>query len=94
MIAVLAALLLTVPTSAVAATASSLQEDCVIRAEYRRASYGMTKTRVHRIFDTRGRLVYVVVDNEEKREYPMCNPSLRLEVTYLDGRLAYKRLRA
>jgi hypothetical protein len=88
----LAGLLLGLPTGA-AASARSLQEDCVTRAEYRQARYGMTKIRVHRIFGTRGRLVYLVVGNEEKREYPMCDPSLRLLVTYLDGRLAYKQLR-
>lgn len=89
----LAALLLAVPTSIAEPSASPQEEDCVTRAEYRQARHDMTKRQVHRIFGTGGRLVYLVVGNEEKREYPMCNPSVRLEVTYFDGRLAYKQLR-
>lgn len=68
--------------------------DCVTRAEYRRARHGMLKRRVHRIFGTSGWQIYVIIDNEEKRGYPMCNPELRLTVTYLNGALGYKQLRS
>jgi hypothetical protein len=68
--------------------------DCVTRAEYRRARHGMPKRRVHRIFGTSGWLIYLVVNNEEKRGYQMCDPSLRLTVTYLHGELGYKQLRS
>jgi hypothetical protein len=68
--------------------------DCVTRAEYRRARHGMPKRRVHRIFGTSGWLIYLVVNNEERRGYQMCDPALRLTVTYLHGELGYKRLRS
>jgi hypothetical protein len=88
-----AAVLLSATTGGAEVGTTSLQGDCVTRSEYRQARFGMTKVRVHRIFGTPGTRVYVVVDNEEKRTYPMCDPSLRLNVTYIDGRLAYKDLR-
>lgn len=88
-----AAVLLGALTGGAEASTTSMQEDCVTRAEYRQVRHGMTKIRVHRILGTRGTQVYVVVNNEEKRAYPMCDAALRLTITYIDGRLAYKDLR-
>lgn len=73
----------------VAATA----DGCVTRAELREARYGMPKARVHRRLGTRGERIYLVVGNEEKRAYRMCDPSKRLTITYLHGDLAYKHVR-
>lgn len=78
----------------VPSVAVSAAGDCVTRAEYRRARHGMPKRRVHRIFGTPGWLIYLVVNNEERRGYQMCNPALRLTVTYLHGELGYKQLRS
>jgi hypothetical protein len=66
---------------------------CVTGAELREVRYGMSKVRVHRIFGTRGTLVYLVVNNEEKRRYRMCDRVRTLTVTYLRGDLGYWRLR-
>ncbi|MDQ3628418.1 MAG: hypothetical protein M3419_06370 [Actinomycetota bacterium] len=92
--AVLSAAVL-VPTTANANPAQSgdASDDCVTRAEYRAAKHGMTKRRVHDIFGTRGTRIYLIAGNEERRAYRMCDPSLRLTVVYLRGRLGYKQLR-
>ena len=47
---------------------------CVTRAEYRQVAKGMTKMRVHAIFDTSGKRLFInggEVSNEG-REYPVC----------------------
>lgn len=75
--------------TATAATATG----CVTRSELGDVRYGMPKLRVHRIFGTRGTLVYRVVNNEEKRSYRMCDRVRTLTVTYLRGDLGYWRLR-
>ena len=82
-----------VPAASTAASAGAGTEGCVTRAEYRAAQHGMTKRRVHAIFGTRGTQVYLVLGNEERRRYRMCDPSLKLTVVYLHGRLGYKQLR-
>jgi len=66
-------------------------DDCVTSAENRQARYGMSKARVHRIFGTNGRRLYLVAHNEEKRVYRMCD-GRSLTITYLHGELAYRRV--
>ena len=75
------------PTVATSATG------CVNRSELADVRFGMSKVRVHRIFGTRGTLVYRVVNNEEKRSYRMCDRVRTLTATYLHGDLGYWRLR-
>lgn len=82
-----------VPVAALASETDTGTADRVTRAEYRGAQHGMTKARVHRIFGTRGTRIYLIAGNEERRAYRMCDPSLRLTVVYLHGRLGYKQLR-
>jgi hypothetical protein len=74
-------------------TTTTTTTGCVTGAELREVRYGMSKVRVHRIFGTRGTLVYLVVNNEEKRRYRMCDRVRTLTVTYLRGDLGYWRLR-
>ena len=47
---------------------------CVSRAEYRRAADDMTKVRVHRIFGTSGRRLFINSGSviNEAREYRVC----------------------
>lgn len=82
-----------VPSAAPSAQAGAGTDGCVTRVEYRTAKHGMTKRRVHAIFGTRGTRIYLIAGNEERRAYRMCDPSLRLTVVYLRGRLGYKQLR-
>lgn len=79
----------TAPTDATQAVPAG----CVTRVEYRDARHDMTKRSVHRIFGTRGTRIYLIIDNEERRAYRTCDPTLRLSVVYLRGRLGYKELR-
>ena len=86
---VLSALVLVAPTS----PADADTPGCVTRAELRAAKHGLPKPRVHNIFDTRGTRINLIPASEERRTYRMCDPSLRLNVVYLHGRLGYKKLR-
>jgi hypothetical protein len=62
----------TVPASASAGESDN--RPCVTRGEYRQVTNGMTKDRVHSIFDTSGKQLYInrgQVTNEG-REYTVC----------------------
>jgi hypothetical protein len=71
----------TILVGGAAGPASADTPGCVTRAEFRKASKGMKMTRVHDIFDTRGRRVdYLPGDNgfpaEQVRVYRPCNPNV------------------
>lgn len=57
-----------------AAPASGDTPRCVSQAEFRRAADDMPKARVHRIFDTDGRRLFINNGNvtNEAREYRVC----------------------
>jgi hypothetical protein len=57
------------------ATAGPVSGDtrgCVSQREFNRIQYGMTKRNVHRIFDTRGRRVWLR-GAQERRVYRYCS---------------------
>lgn len=59
---------------------------CVTKREYRAVKVGMSKTRVHRIFDSKGQLRSR--DNGfEFRDYRPCDGFLDYMLRYQDGRL-------
>ena len=73
------------------ATTTPAQADtpgCVTKGEYRNVHKGMTKKRVHRIFDTRG--VRTAFTTSEIRHYKPCNAYGTVQVSYRDGRLIAK----
>lgn len=55
--------------------------NCVSKAEFRKVTHGMTKTRVHRIFDTAGKQSFVM-GGYESREYKTCTS--RYGFVYVD----------
>jgi hypothetical protein len=78
-----------------AQTAAADTPGCVSRGEFSRVRDGMTSSRVHRVFDTSGRLVSVhIVGNlrHESRTYRACRPSRRshVSVQYTNGKVTGK----
>ena len=62
---------------------------CVTKAEFKRATKGMLKARVHRIFDTEG--FKTGLGDLETRHYSPCAAGGVVQVTYRDnGRLKAK----
>lgn len=59
---------------------------CVTGREYRAVKKGMSKTRVHRIFDTKGQLSSRN-DGYEFRDYRPCTGFLDYTLRYYQGRL-------
>jgi hypothetical protein len=71
-------------------------ERCVSRGEFSRVHDGMSKRRVHRIFDVRGRrTVFVKVGrfSTEIRRYRGCPRRSRISVVYGNGRVESKAAR-
>ncbi len=63
---------------------------CVTKKEYRKVHKGMTKKRVHRIFDTRGRRDAFAQSGghtAEIRSYRTCSRFSAVSISYGDGRL-------
>ncbi len=66
---------------------------CVTRAEYERVDAGMSKRRVHRIFDTRGRRTAISSSGgatAEVRSYRPCRRHSAVSVAYRSGRVGAK----
>jgi hypothetical protein len=61
-------------TATVTTPTASAGEPCVTKREYRQVRNGMTKARVHRIFDTSGSVLFSNpgVQMNEAREYRTC----------------------
>jgi hypothetical protein len=76
-----------------AGPASADTPGCVTKSEYRKVHKGMTKKRVHRIFDNRGhRQAFAQSGGHtaEIRGYRTCSPFSAIAVSYGDGRLDAK----
>jgi hypothetical protein len=88
---ILCALVLAVATLGVAAPAAQADSPrCVTKAEFRSVHVGMTKARVHRIFDTSGRRVTfarVRRYTSEVRRYRPCSRRTAISVSYANRRL-------
>jgi hypothetical protein len=76
-----------------APTAHADTPHCVTRAEYERVHDGMSKRRVHRIFDIPGRRVSISSSGgltSEIRSYRTCKPNSAVSVAYGNGRVTAK----
>lgn len=76
-----------------APTAHADTPRCVTRAEYERVHNGMSKRRVHRIFDIRGRRVAISSSGgitSEIRRYRTCRSNSAVSVAYGNGRVTAK----
>ena len=77
----------------VAAPASADTPGCVSKSEYRTVKKGWTKTRVHRLFDTRGKQS-ISYPPYEDREYKACTVTYgthgTVSVEYKNGRVDSK----
>jgi hypothetical protein len=75
-----------VPVSATADTPG-----CVVRSEFRQVHNGMTRTRVHRIFDTSGRLSSTVGGHEARTYRPCQRPRVSfVSVHFSSGHVVVK----
>ncbi len=66
---------------AIAPPAEAHTHDCVTRSEFRKIRDGFSMTRVHRIFDVRGRLGYAY-DGFRSRDYNACGKYNGVSVDY------------
>lgn len=80
-----------VPVAMAPMSAAADTPGCVVRSEYRQVHRGMTKLRVHRIFDTDGRSVSTA-RGHEVRTYRACHrPRLSfVSVHFVSGRVLLK----
>ena len=64
---------------------------CVVRAEYRQVHNGLSRARVHRIFDTSGR-VNSIASGHEARTYRACHRPRRsfVSVHFSNGQVIAK----
>ena len=76
-----------------APTAHADTPRCVTRAEYERVHDGMSKRRVHQIFDIRGRRVAISRSGgvtSEVRNYRPCRPNSAVSIAYGNSRVTAK----
>ena len=83
-------LLAALPSFAAASTANADTPRCVSKHEYDRISIGMTMTKVHSIFDTKGAVTGLGGDTE-LRYYKTCSKNGLVQVGYnASGRVVSK----
>jgi hypothetical protein len=90
-----AATVTAVTATLVPATAAQAADTptCVTRAEYKAVHKGMTKTRVHRIFDISGKRMAIAHSGgftSEIRSYKTCQKFSAVSIAYDNGKLSAK----
>jgi hypothetical protein len=93
LVALLGAAVAATPMVIVVGPAAADTPGCVTRAEYRAVKHGMTKTKVHGIFDTRGNRQAIASSGRytvEIRSYKTCSRFSAVAVSYQNGRLSTK----
>lgn len=97
-VAVTGALAMGVAVVSVPAVAQADTPGCVTKREFRKVHNGMSKTRIHRILDTRGKQSSIFTsggDRYESREYRSCRApswsmvSVDYENNRVSGKFAY-----
>ena len=90
---ILCAVTLAVACLGIGVSPAQAAHGCVTRAEYHAVHFGMTKGRVHRIFDTAGHrsaFIKAAGITTEVRGYRACRRHTGVSVAYLNGKLKTK----